>query len=85
MKRITVSLPDELAERVRHAAGGEGQVSSYVATALADYQERESLAEILAAWQSETPISDETARQAAAALDVVGIQQRPTRPRRSAR
>jgi Arc/MetJ-type ribon-helix-helix transcriptional regulator len=85
MKRITVSLPDELAERVRHAAGGEGQVSSYVATALADYQERENLAEILAAWQSETPISDETARQAAAALDVVGIQQRPTRPRRSAR
>ena len=50
MKRITVSLPDDLVERIKRAAGGEGQVSSYVATALADYQEREGLAEILAAW-----------------------------------
>ena len=85
MIRITVSLPDELAERVRRAAGGEGRVSSYVATALADYQERETLAEILAAWGSETSISAETAREAAAALDAVGIQPRSTRSRRSAR
>ncbi len=48
MKRMTVSLPDELAERVRRAAGGEGQVSAYVAAALADYQERVGLDEILA-------------------------------------
>ena len=59
MKRITVSLPDDLVDRIRAAAGGEGMVSSYVATALADYQERETLAEILESWAAETPVSDE--------------------------
>jgi Arc/MetJ-type ribon-helix-helix transcriptional regulator len=42
MKRITVSLPDELVERIKRVAG-EGQVSAYVAAALAEYQERETL------------------------------------------
>ena len=45
MKRITVSLPDELVERVKCVAG-EGQVSSYVAAALAEHLERESLDQI---------------------------------------
>lgn len=56
MKRITVSLPDDLVEKIKRAAGGEGRVSSYVATALEDYQERESLDEILAAWRAEAPV-----------------------------
>jgi predicted transcriptional regulator len=73
MKRITVSLPDELVDRIKKAAGGEGMVSSYVATALADYQERETLAEILADWEAETAISDEAHRQAAAEMDEVGL------------
>jgi Arc/MetJ-type ribon-helix-helix transcriptional regulator len=73
MKRITVSLPDELVDRIKMAAGGEGMVSSYVATALADYQERETLAEVLAAWNSETPVPEEARRQAAAELDDVGL------------
>jgi predicted transcriptional regulator len=73
MKRITVSLPDELVDRIKAAAGGEGMVSSYVASALADYQERETLAEILAAWNSETPVPEEVRRQAAAELDDVGL------------
>jgi metal-responsive CopG/Arc/MetJ family transcriptional regulator len=76
MRRITVSLPDELAEKVKHAAGGEGQVSSYVATALADYQERESLDQVLAAWQAEMPIPDDAHRRAVAELDGVGLQGR---------
>jgi metal-responsive CopG/Arc/MetJ family transcriptional regulator len=42
MKWITVSLPDELAEQVKRAAGGERRVSSYVAAALEDYAERET-------------------------------------------
>ena len=42
MKRITVSLPDELVERIKRVAG-EGQVSSCVAAALTEYLERESL------------------------------------------
>lgn len=73
MKRITVSLPDDLVDKVKHAAGGEGQVSSYVATALRDYQEREGLAEILAAWQAETPVPEGVRRQVDAELDEVGL------------
>ena len=84
MKRITVSLPDELAEKVKRAAGGEGQVSSYVAAALADYQERESLDEILAAWRSETPVPDEVRRQVTTELDDVGLTGAPPRGDRMA-
>jgi metal-responsive CopG/Arc/MetJ family transcriptional regulator len=73
MKRITVSLPDDLVDQVRRAAGGEGQVSSYVASALADYQERETLDQILASWGSETPVPDDVRRQVVAELDTVGL------------
>lgn len=68
-----MSLPDELAERVKRAAGGEGQVSAYVAAALADYQERVGLDEILAGWQAETPVPDEVRRQVGVELDQVGL------------
>lgn len=77
MKRITVSLPEDLVDKIKRAAGGEGQVSSYVATALTDYQEREGLDEILASWQAETPIPDDARRQATAELDEVGLAHRP--------
>lgn len=73
MKRVTVSLPDELAAAVKQAAGGEGRVSSYVAAALEEYQERESLDEILAAWRAETPVPDDIRRQVLAELDEVGL------------
>lgn len=76
-----MSLPDELADRVRNAAGGEGQVSAYVATALADYQERESLDEVLAAWQLETPAPEDVRQQVITELDQVGLRG-PSRPRR---
>ena len=84
MRRITVSLPDELVERIKRAAGGEGMVSSYVATALADYQERETLAEILSAWGVATPVPAETRQQAAAELDQVGLTPRGRRNSRKA-
>ena|SRR5664279_3561922 len=84
MKRITVSLPDELVERIKRAAGGDGQVSSYVATALADHQEHEGLEEILASWRSETPIPDDIRRQVAAELDKAGLATPVTRRRRQA-
>ncbi len=77
MKRITVSLPDELVDKIKRAAGGKRQVSSYVAMALEDYQERESLDDILAAWQAETPVPEEVRRQAAAELDQVGLTGQP--------
>jgi len=79
MKRITVSLPDDLVEQIKRAAGGEGQVSSYVATALADYLEREVLAQVLEAWRAETPIPDDIRRQVEAELDAVGLENASTR------
>lgn len=73
MKRITVSLPDDLVDKIKQAAGGDGQVSSYIATALADYQEQESLDEILGAWRAESPVSDEVQQQVEAELDDAGL------------
>lgn len=73
MKRITVSLPDELAEKVRRAAGGERRVSSYVAAALEDYAERENLEEVVAGWNAETPVPEEVRRQVRGELDHVGL------------
>lgn len=84
MKRITVSLPDDLVDKIKRAAGGEGQVSSYVATALTDYQERESLDEILASWRSETPVQDDVRRQVTAEMDDVGLAPGPGRGDRMA-
>jgi hypothetical protein len=74
---MTVSLPDELVERVKRAAGGQGQVSAYVAAALADYQERVGLDEILAGWQAETPVPEEVRRQVGVELDRVGLTASP--------
>jgi predicted transcriptional regulator len=73
MKRITVSLPDELAEQVKRAAGGERRVSSYVAAALEDYTEREDLAAVLASWNAETPVPEDVRRQVQEELDRVGL------------
>lgn len=79
MKRITVSLPDELADQVKRAAGGERRVSSYVAAALEDYAERENLTEVLAAWNTETPVPDEVRRQISDELDHIGLTADPGR------
>jgi predicted transcriptional regulator len=79
MKRITVSLPDELMERIKRAAGGERQVSSYVARALEDHQERENLDDLLAAWRAETPVPEEVRRQVEAELDQAGLTVTPGR------
>jgi predicted transcriptional regulator len=73
MKRITVSLPDDLADQVRQAAGGDGLVSSYVASALRQYLERESLDDILASWEAETPVPDEVRERVRAELDDAGF------------
>jgi predicted transcriptional regulator len=83
MKRITVSLPDELADRLKEVAGGEGHVSSYVTKALADHMEGESLSEIFAAWEKERPVPAEVRRQAAAELDELGRLPRKTSRRRA--
>lgn len=84
MKRITVSLPDDLAEQVKRAAGGERRVSSYVAAALEDYAERENLRQVLAAWNAETPVPDEVRRQVQSELDGAGLTGRSGRNERLA-
>jgi hypothetical protein len=76
MKRITVSLPDELVDRIKRVAG-DGQVSSYVAAALAAYLHRESLDEILADWEAETPINEELRRQVQEEFDQAGLVDPP--------
>jgi Arc/MetJ-type ribon-helix-helix transcriptional regulator len=73
MKRITVSLPDELADKIRRAAGGERRVSAYVAAAVEDYAERENLEEVLAGWNAETPVPDEVRQQVRGELDRAGL------------
>lgn len=73
MKRLTVSLPDDLVDKIKRAAGGEGQVSSYVATALATYQEEQSLDELLAAWRADMPVPEEVQQQIEMELDDVGL------------
>ena len=77
MKRITVSIPDELAERVKHAAGGERTVSSYVAGSLPGYAEPEDLAALRASWNAETPIPDEVRRQVQREMDEIGLTGAP--------
>lgn len=84
MKRITVSLPDDLADKVKRAAGGERRVSSYVAAALEDYAEREKLEEVLAGWNAETPVPDEVRQQVRGELDRAGLTGTPGRDDRLA-
>lgn len=72
MKRITVSLPDELVERIKRVAG-EGQVSAYFAAALTEYQERETLDQILADWEAETPTTEDVRRLVEAEFDQIGL------------
>ena len=84
MKRITVSLPDELVEKIKRAAGGDQQVSAYVAKALEDYQEREGLDDILADWHAETPVPDEVRQRAEAELDQAGLTDQTTQGSRKA-
>jgi hypothetical protein len=83
MKRITVSLPDELVERLKRVAG-EGQVSSYIAAAVAEYLKRETLDQILADWEAETPIPEELRRQVQEEFDQAGLVDPQTRPDRMA-
>ena len=70
MKRITVSLPDELVDEIKRAAG-EGQVSAYVARALEEYTGRETLAEVLAAWEVEDPIPEDVKRKVATEYEAI--------------
>jgi Arc/MetJ-type ribon-helix-helix transcriptional regulator len=84
MKRITVSLPDELAEQVKRAAGGERRVSSYVVAALEDYAEREDLKAVLASWNEQTPVPEDIRRQVQDELDRAGLTGRHGRDGRLA-
>jgi hypothetical protein len=58
VQRNTPSLPDEPAEKAPQAVGGERQ---------------ESLREVLAAWDAETPVSDELRSKVREELDQAGL------------
>ncbi len=73
MKRLTVSLPDALVDKISRAAGGSGHVSAYVAAILADSHEQERLDALLAAWRAETPVPEEVERQVRVELDEAGL------------
>ena len=72
MKRITVSLPDEVVDKIK-AEVGNGNVSAYVTRALEEYQERITLDELIAQWEEENPISAEAKRRMDAEFDALGF------------
>lgn len=55
-----------------------------MAAALADYTEREDLEEVLASWDSETPVPQEVRRQVQGELDEAGLTSQPRRDDRLA-
>lgn len=55
-----------------------------MAAALEDYSERESLKDVLAAWDLETPVPDEVRRAVQDELDQVGLTSQPERDDRLA-
>ena len=75
--RITVSLPEDLVEAANAAvaSGQAASVSAYVAGALREKADRESVAEVLAEWNVEAgplPAEDETWVQDALAKAQMG-------------
>ncbi|MCY7402481.1 MAG: hypothetical protein LH477_16275 [Nocardioides sp.] len=74
--RITVSLPEDLVANARAAvaAGRAASVSAYVAGALRDTSERESLRDVLAEWRVELgPPTDEEEAWVQDALATMGM------------
>lgn len=61
-------------DKIKHAALGERRVSSYVAAALEDYQEREQLDRIVADWRAETPVWEDVRQQVEIELYEVGLR-----------
>jgi hypothetical protein len=55
-----------------------------VAAALEDYAERENLEDVLASWNTETPVPDEVRRQVREELDGAGLAGRSGREGRLA-
>jgi hypothetical protein len=73
MKRITVSLPDELAEKVRRAAGASaGLVRTWLRLSRTT-PSGENLEEVLAGWNAETAVPEEVQRQVRDELDRAGL------------
>lgn len=75
--RITVSLPEDLvaAAHAAVAAGRAASVSAYVAGALRETSERESLADVLAEWRVELgPPTEEEEAWVQDALAAMGME-----------
>ena len=70
MKRITVSLPDDLVDEVKRVAD-DGNVSAYVARVLREHHERETMDDVLAAWEAETPVPEDVTRRVDAEFEAL--------------
>lgn len=75
MKRITVSLPDELVDAINRAVDARHarNVSAFVADALRSYGHRETLDQVLADWNAETPVPEAVRRRIDAELEAIGM------------
>ncbi|MBI4901009.1 MAG: hypothetical protein HY829_11085 [Actinobacteria bacterium] len=75
--RITVSLPEELVVAVNAsvASGEAASVSAYVAMALREKAERESVSDVLAEWLAEAgPLPDAEQQWVETALARAGLE-----------
>lgn len=75
--RITVSLPEELVVAVNAsvASGEAASVSAYVAMALREKAERESVSDVLAEWLAEAgPLGDAEQQWVETALARAGLE-----------
>jgi Arc/MetJ-type ribon-helix-helix transcriptional regulator len=80
--RITVSLPIEIAKRIRVAAGKSHSVSEWVAGAVERTLEEEDVKRRFVNWCEQTKASEEDERRVAHALDRIRKGKAPVRPGR---
>jgi hypothetical protein len=77
-KRITISVPVEMAEQIRQAARKLSSVSEWVTNAAARSLEEESLKRRFLEWCAETPAtSEEQARALRSIAKIRGIEKLP--------
>jgi Arc/MetJ-type ribon-helix-helix transcriptional regulator len=78
-KRITISVPIEIAKRIRVAAGESHSISEWIAGAVEQTLEQEDVKRRFIAWCEQTPTSGEDERKIARAFDRIRKGSAPVR------
>jgi Arc/MetJ-type ribon-helix-helix transcriptional regulator len=78
-KRITISVPVEVAKRIRVAAGKSHSISEWVASAVERTLEDEDVKLRFIAWCVQTPASEEDERKVGQAFDRIRKGTAPSR------